>query len=71
MNIMMCTHDTKFQLAGDFEPRLDKDGVQRRDKTGGTGLPLWAGKVIAWLDGDAETILVTIAATEPPKVSFG
>ncbi|MCO1657430.1 hypothetical protein [Pseudonocardia humida] len=71
MDLIIDTSNAKFQVSGDFEPRLDKDRVQRRDKSGGTNLPLWAAKVVAWTDGDAETLLVTVAVENPPKVSQG
>jgi len=71
MKLILDTSKTKFQVGGEFTPRLDKDRVQRRDKSGGTNLPLWAVKLVAWTDGDAETILVTVAIADPPKMHQG
>jgi hypothetical protein len=71
MKLILDTSKTKFQVGGEFTPRLDKDRVQRRDKSGGTNLPLWAANLVAWTDGTVETILVTVALAEPPKVSQG
>ena len=71
MDLILDTVSTKFQVCGEFSPRLDKDGVQRRDKSGGTNLPLWAVQLVAWFDAGAETILVTVAVSDPPKVSQG
>ena len=71
MKLILDTSSTEFQMGGEFTPRLDKDGVQRRDKSGGTNLPLWAVNLVAWTDGKVETILVTVALAEPPKVSQG
>ena len=71
MDLILDTVSTKFQVCVEFSPRLDKDGVQRRDKSGGTNLPLWAVQLVAWFDADAETILVTVAVSDPPKVSQG
>ena len=71
MDLIIDTSIYTFQTAGVFEPRLDKDGVHRRDKSGGTNLPLWAVKLVAWSDADAEPILVTVAVSDPPKVSQG
>ncbi len=71
MDLIIDTGIYTFQASGVFEPRLDKDGVHRRDKSGGTNLPLWAVKLVAWSDADAETILVTVAVADPPKVSQG
>ena len=70
--LILDTHGMEFQAAGEFEPRLDRDGVQRRDKSGGTNLPLFAVKLVAWSDADAETILVTVPVDGvPPKLSRG
>lgn len=71
MDLILDTMSMKFQCSGGFEPRLDKDGVHRRDKSGGTNLPLYAVKLVAWSDADAETILVTVAIADPPTVSQG
>ena len=71
MKLILNTTNTRFQASGPFEPRLDKDGVQRRDKSGGTNLPLWAVKLVAWTGSDAETILVTVPAVTPPVLSQG
>lgn len=71
MDLIIDTMSTKFQLGGEFEPRLDRDGVQRRDKSGATNLPLWAVQLVAWYDAGTETILVTIAAEKPPVVVRG
>jgi hypothetical protein len=71
MDLIIDTSAMRFQVSGEFEPRLDKDRVQRRDKSGGTNLPLWAVKLVVWSDGDAETILVTVAIADPPKMTQG
>ena len=71
MKLILDTSSMSFQASGGFEPRLDKDGVHRRDKMGGTNLPLYAVKLVAWSDGDVETILVTVAISDPPTVSQG
>ena len=71
MKLMIDTRPMTFQASGEFEPRLDKDRVQRRDKSGGTNLPLWAVQLVAWFDAGAETILVTVAVADPPKVTQG
>jgi len=44
MDFILDTSSTEFQACGPFEPRYDKDGVHRRYKSGGTNLPLYAGK---------------------------
>lgn len=71
MKLILNTESMSFQVVSPFEVRLDKDGVQRKDKSGGTSLPLWAVKLIAWTGSDAETILVTVPAVTPPVLSQG
>ena len=71
IKLILKTESMQFQATSGFEARLDKDGVHRRDKSGGTNLPLWAVKLVAWSDADAETILVTVAVSDPPAVSQG
>ena len=71
MDLVLDTSGITFQVGRGFEARLDKDGVHRRDKQGGTSLPLYAVQLIAFDEGGAETILVTVATDNPPKVSQG
>ncbi len=72
MKLKLDTTGVKCQASGGFEPRLDKDGVHRRDKSGGTNLALYAVKLVVWLaDGDVETVLVTVAADNPPELTQG
>lgn len=71
MKLMIDIVHTTFQATGPFEVRLDKEGVQRRDKSGGTNLPLFAVKLVAWNDADAETLLVTVPVAQPPVLSQG
>ena len=39
MDLILDTVSTKFQVCGEFGPRLDKDGVQRRDKSAARTCP--------------------------------
>lgn len=72
MKLILKTDAMQFQATSSFEARLDKDGVHRRDKSGGTNLPLYAVKLVAWSDSDAETILVTVpVAATPPVLAQG
>ena len=73
MDLILDAASMKFQAGDKFSPRLDKDGVHRRDKQGGTNLPLYAVPLVVWLEGKGvETILVTVAiAGDPPAVSQG
>jgi hypothetical protein len=71
MDLVIDTSGITFQVGRGFEARLDKDGVHRRDKAGRTNLPLYAVHLIAFDEGGAETILVTVATDNPPKVTQG
>ena len=71
MKLILDTENTQFQATSSFEARLDKEGVHRRDKSGGTNLPLYAVKLVAWSDADAETILVTVPVATPPVLQQG
>ena len=71
MKLILNTDPMEFQAASAFEARLDKDGVHRKDKSGGTSLPLYAVKLVAWSDSDAETILVTVPVATPPVLAQG
>ncbi|MGH3611153.1 MAG: hypothetical protein ACRDRK_00730 [Pseudonocardia sp.] len=73
MNLILDASSMKFQAGDSFSPRLDKDGVHRRDKQGGTNLPLYAVPLVVWLTGKGvETILVTVALQgEPPAIHQG
>lgn len=69
MDLILDTSSMEFQACGPFKPRLDKDcftvGQERWHE------PAFAGKLVAWVESDTETMLVTVAAVEPPKVSQG
>ena len=71
MKLILNIEHTQFQATGQYEARLDKDGVHRRDKSGVTSLPLYAVKLVAWNDADAETLLVTVPVADPPGLSQG
>ena len=71
MKLILNTKSMQFQATGPVEARRDKDGVHRKDKSGGTGLPLYAVKLVAWVDADAETLLVTVPVATPPALSQG
>ena len=66
MRLILNSEKMQFQAASSFEARLDKDGVHRRDKSGGTNLPLNAVKLVAWTGSDAETFLCTVPVANPP-----
>lgn len=69
MDLIIDTTGVEFQVSKPFEPRMDRDGNQRRDKQGGTGLPLHATQLVAWTEAGSETLLVTVATDNPPKLT--
>lgn len=69
MRLMVDTsHFTKVEVTRPFVARRDNDGNQRRDKQGGTGLPLWAVQVAVLTDEGMEVLLITVAAEKPPEL---
>jgi len=72
MDLILDTSNVRFQASSEFEPRKDKDGNLRRDKSrDGNGEPLHAVQLVAWLEKGAETLTVTVAVENPPKVTVG
>jgi hypothetical protein len=69
MDLVIDTSDVEFQVSKPFVQRKDKDGNPRRDRQGGTNLLLHAVQLVAWVDGGAETILVSVAIDEPPALA--
>jgi hypothetical protein len=71
VKLKLETSEIEFQACGPFAPRLDKEGVHRRDKD--SRLALWAVELVAWSSGEGrgqtETILVTVAAEAPPSLN--
>lgn len=69
MQLFIDTTGVEFQVARPFEPRLDDQGNPRKDKQRGSGLPLNACQLVAWTEDGTETILVTVATDNPPKLT--
>src|SRR3989442_2897110 len=70
MDLIIDTTGVEFQVAKPFEARMDRErDVQRRDKQGGTNLPLWAVQLVAWTEAGSETLMVTVPAENAPKVT--
>lgn len=69
MDLIIDTTGVEFQVSKPFEPRTDKDGNMRRDKQGGTNLPLHAVQLVAWTQAGSETLLVTVATDNPPTLA--
>lgn len=69
MRLLIDTSTTSFSTGRPFERKVDDNGVQRLDRR--TRLPLWSAQLIAMDEAGADTIIVTIAATEPPNLTQG
>ena len=59
------------EAADDGAPFLFKSDLPELDHLHREDIALWAANLVAWTDGTVETILVTVALAEPPKVSQG
>ncbi|MBB2941814.1 hypothetical protein FB565_001518 [Actinoplanes lutulentus] len=72
--LLLDTRDVIFELADDIVPKLDGDGVQKRD-TRDTGLPMWTAPVFGrgravgkkW----TAQLNITIVSAEMPDVQDG
>ncbi|WP_328466748.1 hypothetical protein OHA21_47110 [Actinoplanes sp. NBC_00393] len=72
--LMLDTSSVIFEMADDIVPKLDGDGVQKRD-TRETGLPMWTAPVFGrgralgrkW----AAQLNITIVSAEKPDVQDG
>lgn len=67
MRLRLDTSDVTFKVGRSFEPRTDKEGVQRRDKE--TRLPLFSVQLACFDDRGVESIYVTVACENPPKLA--
>ncbi|GAA5119961.1 hypothetical protein [Haloechinothrix salitolerans] len=66
--ILDTSQFNKVEVTRPFAARVDNEGNQRRDKQGGTGLPLWACQVAVYTDDGAEVLQVTVADDNPPEL---
>ncbi|MCF7551476.1 hypothetical protein [Pseudonocardia sp. WMMC193] len=69
MRLLIDTSQMNFTVGRPFDRRLDDNGVHRLDRR--TGAPLWAAQLVVMDPEGADTITVTIAATEPPQLQQG
>ena len=69
MRLLVDTREIQFTTGRPFAPKTDQAGVQRTEK--GTGRPLFVVKLVS-IDGTwAETINVTVAVDNPPRLTQG
>ncbi|MDQ3885657.1 MAG: hypothetical protein M3308_01240 [Actinomycetota bacterium] len=69
MKLMVDTSGVQFTVGRPFEPRKDQNGAQRTEK--GTGRPLHVVQLVAIDGAEAETINVTVAGENPPRLAQG
>ncbi|MGH3774524.1 MAG: hypothetical protein ACRDRR_02115 [Pseudonocardiaceae bacterium] len=69
MKLMVDVSDVQFTVGRPFAPRTDQNGAQRTEK--GTGRPLHVVQLVAIDGAGAETINVTVAGENPPRLTQG
>ena len=69
MRLLVDTSEIQFTVGRAFAPKTDQAGVQRTEK--GTGRPLHVVQLVAIDEAGAETINVTVAADNPPRLTQG
>ena len=69
MKLMVDTSAVQFTVGRPFAPRTDQNGVQKTER--GTGRPLHVVQLVAIDEAGAETINVTVAGENPPKLTQG
>lgn len=69
MRLLIDIARMNFTVGRPFERKADETGVQRLDRK--TRLPLWAAQLIVMDEAGADTIVVTIAAADPPQLQQG
>jgi hypothetical protein len=69
MRLMIDTSQVTFTVGREAQPKTDQNGVQRVERN--TNIPMWSVQLVAMDNGGAEVITVTVAASQPPKVSIG
>jgi hypothetical protein len=69
MKLMVDVSEIQFTVGRPFAPRTDQNGVQKTEK--GTGRPLHVVQLVAIDETGAETINVTVAADNPPRLTQG
>lgn len=68
MKLYIDTDDIEFRVSRGPEPKVDNNGIQRVDKSGGA--PLWGTQVFALDEAGGEILLITTAG-EMPDVKVG
>jgi hypothetical protein len=72
MRLTIDISDKQFTVGKPFELRKDNDGNPRKDKQGGSNLPLYGVQLVALDNSGAETIMVSVPLDgEPPALTQG
>jgi hypothetical protein len=69
MKLMVDVSGIQFTVGRPFAPRTDQNGAQKTEK--GTGRPLHVVQLVAIDETGAETINVTVAVENPPRLTQG
>ncbi len=69
MRLMVDVSEVQFTVGRPFAPRTDQNGAQKTEK--GTGRPLHVVQLVAIDEAGAETINVTVADENPPRLTQG
>ena len=69
MKLMVDVSGIQFTVGRPWAPRTDQNGVQKTEK--GTGRPLHVVQLVAIDETGAETINVTVAVENPPRLTQG
>lgn len=69
MKLMVDMSGVAFTVGRPFAPKTDQNGAQRTER--GTGRPLFVVQLVAIDQAGAETINVTVAGDDLPKLTQG
>src|SRR5215813_13499683 len=69
MRLLVDVRGVAFTVGRGFAPRVDQNGVQKKEK--GTERPLFVVQLVAIDETGAETINVTVAYEDPPRLTQG
>jgi hypothetical protein len=69
MKLVVDVSGVQFTVGRPWAPRTDQNGVQKTEK--GTGRPLHVVQLVAIDETGAETINVTVAVENPPRLAQG
>lgn len=70
LRYVLDTSGLEFEVAKTAVPKVDNEGVQKKDHE--TGWPVWTVEVNAWLGEDegAESLSIGIASAQKPELQW-